>query len=1103
MQKQRPPATWIEITLDRRGDEIRVSARGSRGEQTKPRPLGSAQSAAAMLAFADMVRLAAHRAKPLPPALLADAQAAERALLDDAIGPLLSRLREAAGGPLLLRLMVHDPELQAVPWEALCKPGEALGFWAGAPDILPVRGVTSSEPWLPPAVEGAVRVLAIAPRGGPSLASLSGALEARINAGEIAWLNPIEGPAARPQSLLGLLRRGPSPHVIHFLGHGGLRDGIPVLSLDDGGGDDDDDSWLPVELLAQQLQASFRGELRLVVLECCEGARPSALASAAEILARAGADAVVAHLWPVKADVARAFSTEIYRVLAGADRNAGDITVAVNEARRVILGAFGGSAEAFSPVLYLRGPDGVIFNFHGRSVAPAAKQPSRTASNLGQPSKPSDPEPRDISTPIAALVGAPTGQTTYLTTDALVQLWRRARVRDELRFNPPKDGFDDGDNTTRVFRLGPGSLDLFLGRAAEHKGHKNDLVLPYKKVSQQCLRVRVREGRTTLQRLEECRAQVMVGMHVLEPGEERPIYHGQIVSIGHVVSGYFVDGRYTQPQVSPHAIDPMTGLLGRDGIAWEIAIALRVAEPPELLLIQPKGDDVGAEMAACRAALALHAHVPSQPIARLDACVVLVLAGAEALEPLVAVAQRAAGAPVTAGHYKIGAATFDAATREAAACVEKARGALDRASALASPGAILDLNRHTPLVLDVPRFERDASALLARGGEIVLVALAERDRLDQLGPGVCDALELEVLEMLGRGVGARAMLTRPLPGIVACAGPGDIEAVARDVAASWRALGPVRGDNIEVERGICVEVVRAPEAPNLARRAVDLASGPNLRIEALPAPLALRVRAALGAAGPLEAATTFVELVRETFRFAAVALVSMLVRSSQKLPPASDAGDADEWLDPWRSRAAQAAAALANTPGRVGALVSAWIDPQGAPREALAAAARLASVLQRAIERRPIDMALLHREAPAIRAVLDDLVAELGVLRGWTLVAVERSDALDPYRDAETVSYIDYTGSFELGAPRRVTLLSNRRIGPFVYLARFAEGIVVPLEPFARRRLCPACGIEELFWAEQLITAPGRHAYRSVHRGHLLEDDVQQRDIPPSLRGPE
>src|SRR4051794_17405787 len=98
--------TWMELSLDRSATEIRVSARGSRGEQTAPRPLGADQDASALLRFAASVQQAAARARPLAPALLADAQATQRALLAGEIEPLLAVLRAAAGGPLLVRLLV-------------------------------------------------------------------------------------------------------------------------------------------------------------------------------------------------------------------------------------------------------------------------------------------------------------------------------------------------------------------------------------------------------------------------------------------------------------------------------------------------------------------------------------------------------------------------------------------------------------------------------------------------------------------------------------------------------------------------------------------------------------------------------------------------------------------------------------------------------------------------------------------------------------------------------------------------------------------------------------------------------------------------------------
>ena len=111
-----------------------------------------------------------------------------------------------------------------------------------------------------------------------------------------------------------------------------------------------------------------------MVLEACEGAKAGMLGSAAEELAKAGADAVVAHLWPVKTDVARTCSTDIYRSLTSAG-SAGDIGTSVAAARRTLLTQ---SAEAFSPILYLRGSDTVLFDFSRRRVAkPSGRRKAR------------------------------------------------------------------------------------------------------------------------------------------------------------------------------------------------------------------------------------------------------------------------------------------------------------------------------------------------------------------------------------------------------------------------------------------------------------------------------------------------------------------------------------------------------------------------------------------------------------------------------------------------------------------------------------------------------------------------------------------------------
>src|SRR5262249_41878307 len=155
---------------------VSVSARGSRGEQTPPHGLGADLDASALARFAAAVRAAAARGRPLSPPLLETAHAVERAVLGAGVDQLRARLAEAAAGPLLMPLLLPDAELGAVPWEALCTPGEAMGFWASSPDVLPVRGVTTGEPWHPRAVPRALRVLALAPEGAHGLGVLEQAL---------------------------------------------------------------------------------------------------------------------------------------------------------------------------------------------------------------------------------------------------------------------------------------------------------------------------------------------------------------------------------------------------------------------------------------------------------------------------------------------------------------------------------------------------------------------------------------------------------------------------------------------------------------------------------------------------------------------------------------------------------------------------------------------------------------------------------------------------------------------------------------------------------------------------------------------------------------
>jgi CHAT domain-containing protein len=370
----RPVWMDIELTLD--ADTLLVNARGSRREAVQHRSGVTLQQ---LEQFTQRVGRAVQAGERLGAEALEQARALQHAILQGKVAELAARLREAApAGTLLQRLMIRDGRLQVVPWEALCGPDGAEDFWGVRPKTLLARGADSSEPWEPREIGGAVKLLAIAPSSDErALHNLQRALKDSIDAGEIEWLKPIAGARAGKRYLFEQLSRSQSPHILHFLGHGGVRADQPVLLLgDDHGDQDDDDAWITAETLARELELRLGEDLRLVVLEACEGARPGTFGSAAEILARRGTDAVVAHLWPVRADVARTCSRQFYQVLAGArpqDRKGGDVVASLVAARSSLLSD---SAEAFSPVLYLRGSESTIFDFpRNRRVSPPRPAP--------------------------------------------------------------------------------------------------------------------------------------------------------------------------------------------------------------------------------------------------------------------------------------------------------------------------------------------------------------------------------------------------------------------------------------------------------------------------------------------------------------------------------------------------------------------------------------------------------------------------------------------------------------------------------------------------------------------------------------------------------
>jgi CHASE2 domain-containing sensor protein len=274
-----------------------------------------------------------------------------------------ARAQENAGVRVRLNLD-QVPSLAPIPWELVYLPGTER-FLASSTRTPLVRYLPSKAPNLGLEVRLPIRVLVVLPenagRGDAPLdlarekATLQRALQplARADAADVRFLDR-RVTRARLRGALqgGLAELGEEPfQVVCYAGHGHHDENRACLFLDaDGGGTDEvDEGWL-AELF------EGRDEVKLVVLNACQGATVSALrpfAGLAPRLVKAGVPAVVAMQYPVRDGEALTFAEVFYRALfRGASR--GRVEVALGEARKALRQDFPDSRAWGAPVLYMR-----------------------------------------------------------------------------------------------------------------------------------------------------------------------------------------------------------------------------------------------------------------------------------------------------------------------------------------------------------------------------------------------------------------------------------------------------------------------------------------------------------------------------------------------------------------------------------------------------------------------------------------------------------------------------------------------------------------------------------------------------------------------------
>src|SRR3990172_7424766 len=262
---------------------------------------------------------------------------------------------------LRLKLRLQDvPELAEIPWEYLYD-ASLNRFLAQSNQTPIIRYLEMPEKIKPLKVNLPLHVLVVtsSPHDYPGLSvesersSLEKALRPLIDKGQVSvkWL---ESPTL--SELHHCLLDG-EYHIFHFIGHGGFdkktQEGVLVL---------EDEKREGCFAGAHKISTLLHDHpsLPLVVLNSCEGARNSRtdpFAGVAAELIRQRIPAVVAMQFEITDSAAITFSGEFYAAIS----RGFPVDAAVSEAR---IGIYvnGNEIEWGTPVLYMRSPDGMLFD---------------------------------------------------------------------------------------------------------------------------------------------------------------------------------------------------------------------------------------------------------------------------------------------------------------------------------------------------------------------------------------------------------------------------------------------------------------------------------------------------------------------------------------------------------------------------------------------------------------------------------------------------------------------------------------------------------------------------------------------------------------------
>jgi hypothetical protein len=284
---------------------------------------------------------------------------------------------DQSGQGLRIRLRLADaPELADMPWEYLYDTHHRQ-FLCLSTNTPIVRYMSLPDPIQALKVKPPLRVLVMisSPTDQPTLdvehewTKVTQALGDQATKGLVV-LERLE--EATLSALQKQLRRG-EYHIFHYIGHGAfderVQDGVLLF----------ENKERRSQRVDGQLLGTLLGDertLRLAILNACEGARASRtdpFAGTAQSLVRKRIPAVIAMQFEISDEAAKTFVAEFYSALT----DGYPVDAALGEARKAVRFQ-GHKREWGTPVLYMRAPDGHIFDIPSKGPAPAVEQEART-----------------------------------------------------------------------------------------------------------------------------------------------------------------------------------------------------------------------------------------------------------------------------------------------------------------------------------------------------------------------------------------------------------------------------------------------------------------------------------------------------------------------------------------------------------------------------------------------------------------------------------------------------------------------------------------------------------------------------------------------------